>query len=235
MKTTAEHSLVVARIAFTPSTLIRDNMRRVGLSALILLLSALHLPVFVASALAVSPTADKNGGSQQWSLRVDKIDTGGASLDPSFESALHKNLLRELAKTRRFKQVLLSGNRNANDVPDLLILKTRVQEHAPRSGARWAGLEDEGLLGDVAGLLLRVSGWTTASGATRLNAHIQLYTREGRLVLDNVVEGDVGFTSNNSRATHNLARNVADALKRSPLPGPAMIASQQQIASIPKY
>jgi hypothetical protein len=225
MKTTGEHSLVVTRTAFGLSAFIRDNMRRGGLRALILALFALHLLVFVPFALAVSPTEGKNGGSQQWSLRVDKVDTGDVSLDPSFESALHKNFLRELAKTKRFKQVILSGDRNVNDVPDLLILKMTVQEYPPESEARRATLGDAGVLGGVAGLFLKLCRRTTVSGVTKLNARIRLYTREGHLVLDNVVEGDVGFTGNNSRATHNLAHNVADTLKRSTLPDTVIVAN----------
>jgi hypothetical protein len=235
MKTRRERSLAVARTAFSLSALIRDNMRRAGLSALVLLLSAFHLLVFVSCALAVSPAAGNNGGSQPWSLRVDKVDTGDVSPDPSLESALHKNLMRELAKTKRFKQVLLSGDRNANDVAELLILKTTVQEDAPGSKTGRAVLDDAGLLGDAAGLFLRVWGWTTVSGATKLNARIQLYTREGHLVLDNVVEGDVLFTGDNSRATHNLARNVAVTLKRSTLPDTAVAGSEQETASVSKY
>lgn len=234
MKTRREHSFAVARTAFSLSPLFRDNTRRGALSALILVFAALHLLLFVPSALAVSPTEGKNGGSQQWSLRVDKVDTGDVSLDPHFESALHKNLLRELAKTKRFKAVLLSGDRNARDVPDLLILKTTVQEYAPGSETRRA-LDDAGLLAEVAGLFPRLWGRTPVSGATKLKARIQLYTREGHLVLDNVVEGDVGFSGNNSRATHNLAHNVADTLQRSTLPDTAIVASEQETASMPKY
>ena len=235
MKTRREHSLAVARTAFSLSALIRDNMRRGALSALILALSVLHLLAFVPSAPAVSPTEGKNRGHQQWSLRVDKVDTGDVSLDPSIESALHKSLMTELAKTKRFKQVLLSGDRNANDVPDLLILKMTVQEYPPNSETRRATVGDAGVLGVVAEGFLRLCGWSAVSGVNKLNARIQLYTREGHLVLDNVVEGDVRFTGDNSRATHNLAHNVALTLKRSTLPDPATVALERETARMSKY
>jgi hypothetical protein len=234
-KTPREHSLAAARTGFSMPPLIRDNMRwRGGLSALLLVVSALHLLVFAPSARAVSPAAaEKN--AQQWSLRVDRVDAGDVSPDPSLESALHKNLVRELARTKRFKQVLLSGDRNANEVPELLILKTTVQEYAPGGETRGTALDDAGLLGDVGGLFLRLCGRTKVSGATQLNARIQLYTREGHLVLDRVVEGNVGFTGDNSRATHNLAHNVAVTLKRSTLPDTAIVGSEQETASASKY
>jgi hypothetical protein len=201
-------------------------------------LSAVHLLLFapllfVPSALAVSPTEGKNGGFQKWSLRVDKVDTGDLSPDPSLESALHENLLRELTKTKRFKEVLLSSDRS--EVPDLLILKTTVQEYAPGSEIRPATLGDAGVLGVVAEGFLRLCGWSAVSGVNKLNAHIQLYTREGQLVLDNVVEGDVGFTGDNARATHNPAHSVAVTLKRSTLPDTAIGAFEHKTASVSKY
>ena len=235
MRTRREHSYTAARTAFSLSALICDNFWRGALSALVLALSALHLLAFVPSALAVSPTEGKSGGSQQWSLRVDKVNSGDVSPDPSFESALHKNLLRELAKTKRFKQVLFSGDRSAREVPDLLILKMTVHESVPGGEIRRATLGDAGVLGVVAEGFLRICGWSAASGVNKLNARIQLYTREGHLVLDNVVEGDAGFTGYNSRATQNLAHNIAVTLKRSTLPDPAIVASEQETASMSKY
>ena len=235
MKARSEHSVDVARTAFSLSALIRDNIWRGALLVLIVALSGLHLLAFVPSALALSPTEGDSGGSQQWSLRVDKVDTGDVSLDPSFESALHRNLLRELAKTKRFKEVLLEGDRNSNDVPELLNLKMTVHEYTPGSETRRATLGDAGALGIVAEGFLRLCGWGAVSGVKKLNARIQIYTREGQLVLDDVVEGDVGFTGDNSRATHNLAHNVAVTLKRSTLPDPAIVVAEQETASMSKY
>jgi hypothetical protein len=226
MKTRSEYSLAAARTAFSLSALIRDNMRRGGLPIVFLVLTGLHLLLLVPSALAVSPTEKKNGGSQQWSLRVDSVDTGDVSVDSYFESALHKNLLRELAKTKRFKQVLLSGDRSANNVPDLLTLKMTVQEYAPGNETHRATLGDAGVLGVVAEGFLRLCAWSAVSEVNKLSARIQLYTREGELVLDRVVEGDVRFMGDNSRATHNLAHNVALTLKRSTLPDTAIVASE---------
>jgi hypothetical protein len=151
-----------------------------------------------ASALAESSRAGKGGSAQQWSVQVDKIDSGDVKLEPSFGAAIYENFLEQLARTKQFNQVLRSGDRNANDVPDLLILKTSVQKYTPGSETRRAV--------------------TTVTGATKLNVRIQLFTRDGHVVLEHVVEGDVRFIGNNLRATHNLAHNVAAILKRSTLP-----------------
>jgi hypothetical protein len=224
MKTSRELSLSVARTALRLSAFIQHNRRWGRLAALTLILSAVHIQLCVPAVRAESPA-----GSQKWSLRVDKVDTGDVSLDPSLDSVLHKNLSRELDKTKRFKQVFLNSDRNASEVSDLLILKTTVQEYPP---PRRSAINDSGLLGVVAEGFLRLCGLRAVN---KLNARIQLYTREGQLVLDDVVEGDVGFSGDNSRAIHNLARNVALSLKRSTLPEPAIVALQRETTRVSKY
>jgi hypothetical protein len=105
-----------------------------------------------------------------------------------------------LGKTKRFQQVLRDGNRNAGDIPDLLILKTTVQKYTPGSETRRAV--------------------TTVSGATKLTVRSQLCARDGAIIVERTVNGNVRFMGSNLRATHNLARNVAKAIKQSSLPEP---------------
>jgi hypothetical protein len=131
-------------------------------------------------------------------VQVDRVDPGDVGLEPSVGAAIYENLLEELAKTEQFKQLFRSGDRNANDVPGLLILKITVQKYTQGSETRRAV--------------------TTVNGATKLNVRVQLVTREGHVVLENVVDGNVRFIGGNLRATHNLAHNVAVTLKRSTLP-----------------
>ena len=147
---------------------------------------------------AKSAFAEKGAGAQPWSVQVDRVDPGDVGLEPSFGAAIYENLLEELAKTEQFKLLFRSGDRNANDVPSLLILKTTVQKYTPGSETRRAV--------------------TTVNGATKLNVRVQLVTREGHVVLEKVVDGNVRFIGGNLRATHNLAHNVALTLKQSTLP-----------------
>jgi len=132
--------------------------------------------------------------AQKWSVQVDRIDPGNTTLDPCFSDAIYENLLRQLPKSKRFKNVLRSGDRNANEVPDVLVLKTIVEKYSPGSETRRAV--------------------TTVTGATKLKVHIQLITRNGRVVLDHVVVGNVWFLGENLRATNKVATNAAKILKR---------------------
>ncbi|HEY4678901.1 MAG TPA: hypothetical protein VIJ01_17170, partial [Candidatus Angelobacter sp.] len=61
---------------------------------------------------------------QKWSVQVDRVDPGATTLDPSFSNAIYENMLRELPKSKQFKDVFRSGDRNANDASGVLVLKT---------------------------------------------------------------------------------------------------------------
>src|SRR5262249_4643053 len=117
------------------------------------------------------------------------------------------NLLKELNKTKQFRQVLRDGDSSAPEVGDLLILKTAVQSYTPGSETKRAV--------------------TTVAGATKLKVLAQLCKQDGQVVLEQSVNGNVRFFGGNLRATQNLAHNVAQAVKKSTLPGPASSSSEE--------
>jgi hypothetical protein len=155
---------------------------------------------------------DTRSAATHWSLQVKKIDPGDVNIEPAFRVAIYENLLDEVIKTKEFQQVLRDGDRTADDRQELLILKTTVESYTPGSETRRAV--------------------TTVTGATKLKVRAQLCTREGQVVLERVTDGDVRFFGGNLRATHNLARHVANAIKRSTLPDvtapPAPVKQLQQ-------
>ena len=160
-----------------------------------------HTPQLSAQTAAATQTsASKKSHSPQWSVQVKMVDPGDVNISGSFQIAIYENLLDELTKTKKFKQVLRDGERSASDVPDLLILKTTVQKYTAGSETQRAA--------------------TTVTGATKLTVHGQLCTRDGQIVFERTVHGDVHFMGSNLRATHNLARHVASTIKQSTLPEP---------------
>ena len=214
MKTNKKTSLAATKTTLGLSGFHRPNKHRGPLAAVTLLLCALQLQVFAPTVLAESSTDGKSEGARPWSVQVDRVDPGDVGLDPSFGAAIYENLLEELAKTEQFKQVFRSGDRNANDAPGLLILKTTVQKYTPGSETRRAV--------------------TTVSGATKLNVRVQLVTRKGQIVEEHVVDGNVRFIGGNLRATHNLAHNVAVTLKKSPLPMQAAVLPEKKTGNMSK-
>ena len=207
-------SLAATKASFSPPALLRSNLRSRAVAVLILLLSGLQLQLYVPTALAQDSTGGKSGTAQQWNVQVDKVNPGDVIIERSFRDAIYENLLEELAKTKQFKQLYRSGDRNAKDVPRLLILKTTVQAYTPGSETRRAV--------------------TTVSGATKLNVRIQLVTPEGQQVMEHVVAGNVRFMGSNLRATHNLAHSVAATLKRSTLPETAGVVPEQKTGKMSK-
>jgi hypothetical protein len=149
----------------------------------------------------------------EWSVQVDRIDPGATTLEPSFSDAIYENILEELPKSKQFKRVFRSGDRNANDASAVLVLKTLVEKYSPGSETRRAV--------------------TTIAGATKLSVRIQLVTRGGHVVLERAVEGDVRFIGDNLRATNKVARNAAKILKRSPLPELAASTTQEATGKEP--
>ena len=174
-----------------------NRMTFTGLSSALMLMMLLTCSYRLPAQTAAAKAGNSSGGAK-WNVQLDKVDPGDVNLEPAFRIAIYENLLDELAKTKRFKQVFRSGDHNASELPNLLILKTAVLKYTPGSETRRAV--------------------TTVSGATKLNVRSQLCRPDGTVVVENVVEGDVLFFGGNLRATHNLARNIASKIKASTLP-----------------
>jgi hypothetical protein len=164
--------------------------------------------VIVQFALPIPSLARINHGHvPQWRVEIKQIDAGNSNIAPEFKIAIYENLVTELTKAKQFSAVLRSGESSANGVSNLLILKTTVESYTPGSETKRAV--------------------TTVTGATKLKVRSQLSTRDGQVVLERVVDGNVRFFGGNLRATHNLARNVANALKQAMLPEPLASGSAQ--------
>jgi hypothetical protein len=141
-----------------------------------------------------------HGRVPQWRVEVNPIDAGGSRIAPEFKIAIYENLVTELNRAKQFSAVLRGGDSSANGVSNLLTLKTTVESYDPGSETKRAV--------------------TTVTGATKLRVRSQLCTKDGQVVLERVVNGNVRFFGGNLRATHNLARNVANAFKHATLPEP---------------
>ena len=164
---------------------------------LIALAFAALCTVALLSSHAAAAKADKG---QPWAVQVDEIQLGDVALPPDFRMAIYEDLVSELSKNKQFSHVYRSGDHTADSAANLLILKTTMRKYS-------AGNETQRAV-------------TTVTGATKLNVRSQLFTRDGKLVLEYFVDGNVRFMGSNLHATHVLAHNVSVTLKRSTLPEP---------------
>jgi hypothetical protein len=191
-------------------------MRANKCSSLIALVVALVATTFAlpgrlpGQTLPVKSSGKSGEFAAQWSVQVAQVDAGSLDLSYSFQIAIYENLVVELNKTKQFKQVFRDGDVRAGELPNLLVLKTTVEKYTPGSETRRAV--------------------TTVSGATKLAVRSQLLTREGKVVFERTVNGDVRFFGSNLRATHNLAHNIAKTIKQTSWSGfgqaPAILAGQ---------
>jgi hypothetical protein len=176
-------------------------MRTNKCSSLIAFVAALVAMTFALPSRlpGQTPSVKSSGRSEksatQWSVQVDQVDAGNLDLSYSFQIAIYENLVAELNKAKQFQQVFRDGDVRAGEFPNLLVLKTTVEKYTPGSETRRAV--------------------TTVSGATKLTVRSQLLTREGKVVLEHTVNGDVRFFGSNLRATHNVAHNIAKTIKQS--------------------
>src|ERR1700688_3261890 len=156
----------------------------------------LPLPGRPLGQTAAAQFSGGNGASAtRWSVQIDPVNPGNLDVAYSFQIAIYENLVDELNKTKQFQQVFRDGDVRASEFPNLLVLKTTVEKYTPGSETRRAV--------------------TTVSGATKLTVRSQLLTREGKVVFERTVNGDVRFFGSNLRATHNLAHNIAKTIKQS--------------------
>jgi hypothetical protein len=171
-------------------------MKTNNCGSLIVVLAAIAVITVVLSPQSAAAKSSESGAAAtRWSVQVDQVDPGTLHLSYSFQVAIYENLLHELSRTKQFQQVLRDGDRKAREAPNLLVLKTVVEKYTEGSETRRAA--------------------TTVSGATKLTVRSQLVTREGKVVLERTVNGQVRFFGSNMRATHNLARNIAKVIQQS--------------------
>jgi hypothetical protein len=170
---------------------------RTALAIVIAITQAAYLPPMLAN--------DRRPAAAPWSVQVEKINPANVPIESAFTAAIYENLLEGLNKTKKFSHVFRSGDRNAAGGPDLLILKTIVQAYTPGSETKRAV--------------------TTVMGATKLKVETQLVTGDGQVLMERSLDGNVRFFGGNLRATHNLARNIANAVEKSKLPQPGFSAS----------
>jgi hypothetical protein len=173
---------------------IRRSSSIINVAAIVAIMLAFSARVPAQTAVAKSPAVSSGSGTQ-WSVQVGRVSRGEVELAYSVQVAIYEDLLEELNKTKRWKHVYREGDRNASDVPNLLVLQTTIEKYTPGSETRRAV--------------------TTVSGATKLSVLSQIVTREGKIVFQRRVNGDVRLFGSNLRATHNLARNIVNAIKQS--------------------
>ena len=69
------------------------------------------VPGQVLGQAAVESSRGRSGFAPQWTVQVEKVDSGHLDLAHSFQLAIYENLVQELNQTKQFTQVLREGDR----------------------------------------------------------------------------------------------------------------------------
>ena len=133
--------------------------------------------------------ADPVAKSPSSAIEVEMIQPGEINLPAEFQVALYENLVQQLQKEGGFSQVYRDGDRNAADAPDLVILHTAV------TGFK-KGSELE-------------RNVTTIGGATSIVVHCKFTDKQGKVLLERDINGNVRFFGDNLKATNDFAKKVA--------------------------
>ncbi len=164
----------------------------------VLMVAALMLAS--GSALTQEKTAEKPAAkpavtATPWAIQIEPVSAEEGKLPPDFAMAIYEKLIEEIGKTNKFQQVFRSGDRRATDVPNLLILTTKLEKFERGSQTKRAV--------------------TTVGGATRVSVHAQLATRDSQIKVDKTAQGTVRLFGENLKATQNLAKNIANLIDQS--------------------
>jgi hypothetical protein len=148
--------------------------------------------VFTASTgLAQDASQPKINSS---SIQILMVDSKEVTLPAEFQVALYENLVAEIQKTGKFKNVYRDGDRSATDAPDLVVLHSTV--HGFKKGS-----EEERQV-------------TTVAGATTIKIHCQITDKTGKSLLERDVTGKVRFFGGNLRATYDFGKKVAQIVRQ---------------------
>jgi hypothetical protein len=122
-------------------------------------------------------------------IQVEMIQSDEIKLPAEFQVSLYENLLRQLEKQGGFEHVYRDGDRNAADAAHLVVLHSAVRGFK-------AGSE-------------RARRVTTVKGATSVWIRCQFTSPEGKLLLEQEINGKVRFFGGNLKATNDFAKKAA--------------------------
>jgi hypothetical protein len=163
-------------------------MKRFVIRCVWMLASVLFLVAYPLLAEKKRPAKIKAAAIQVVMVRSDEI-----KLPAEFQVALYENLLRQLEK-KGFTHVYRDDDRNAANVADLVVLHSMVRGFK-------AGSE-------------RARQVTTFAGATSITVHCSFTTRDGQVLLERDVNGQVRFFGGNLRATHDFAKKASQVAQQ---------------------
>jgi hypothetical protein len=167
---------------------------------------ALLLCAFSLGLTARGFAAEKPETTSAWAIQVEPVQADEGQLPPDFSMAIYEDLITQLVKTEKFQQVFRSGDHQADGVPNLLVLHATLLNFERGNQTKRAV--------------------TTVAGATKVQVHLKVSTRDGKALVEKDVQGTVRIFGENLKASYALAKDIAGVLRDASLPAPTSGAGQ---------
>jgi hypothetical protein len=164
------------------------------------------LRIFGILAVLVSPLAmGQTGATSQTgrtvkpqklsasAIQIEPIEAGDISIPAEFRYAIYERLVERVRKDGAFQKVYRSGDQEANNVADLVTLRTKVGKFTEGSQMR--------------------RELTTVSGGTTVDVITTVAARDGHVLFESDLSGKVRFFGENLGVTNDLAKRIAKLLR----------------------
>jgi hypothetical protein len=154
---------------------------------------------FLALIPALAVAADKPEKLTAAAIQIEPIEAGDIVIPAEFRYAIYERLIERVKADGEFKQVLRSGDRTAQGIPDLVVLHTKISRFKQGSQTQ--------------------RELTTVTGGTRVDVTTTVDRKGGGTVLTKDITGRVRFFGENLGVTNDLAKRIAKELLASFGPG----------------
>lgn len=135
-------------------------------------------------AFAAPPLVSKASAIQVLMIQSDEI-----KLPAEFQVSLYEDLIHQLEKNGGFQQVYRDSDKRAANVADIIVLHSSVRGF--KKGSEMARQV------------------TTVTGKTSIDVHCQFTDKDGKVLLEQDLNGKVRFFGANLRATYDFAKKAA--------------------------
>jgi hypothetical protein len=157
----------------------------------------------IALAQAVAGAEDKSPRLSNTHIQIEPLEAGSVDIPPEFLFTGYERVIERVRHDGEFQKVFRSGDRGAKDIPDLVILRTKVSRFK----------EGNQLLRE----LLDLFGWTS------LDVTATIQGRDGSVLLTQDLAGRVHFFGENLGVTNDLAKHIAKLLRDKFQAAPAVV------------
>jgi len=148
---------------------------------------------FLALLPALALAQDKPKKLTAGAIQIEPIEAGDIVIPAEFRYAIYERLIERVKADGEFKQVLRSGDRTAQGIPDLVVLHTKISRFKQGSQTQ--------------------RELTTVTGGTRVDVTATVERKNGGVLLNNDITGRVRFFGENLGVTNDLAKRIAKVLK----------------------